>query len=34
MSRRYGRLDAFEDLWRRAGGDWKRFFALAREAAP
>lgn len=34
MSRRYGRLDAFENLWRRAGGDWKRFFALARETAP
>lgn len=34
MARRYGRLDAFEELWRRAGGNWTRFFALARGGAP
>lgn len=34
MSRRYGRLDAFDRLWRKAEGDWRRFFALARDAAP
>lgn len=33
MSRRYGRLDAFDRHWRKAQGDWRRFFALARDAA-
>ncbi len=30
MQRRYGRYDEFRAIFDRAGGDWKKFFAVAR----